>query len=106
MSNNFQPAVKCPHCGVTRHPEVSGWGGEFSTRTHHCKSCGKDYVVILYATASTDLTCTTLNVNDLKRKIDHYKKSIIRMQAKLTEHNGEWAREFIRVEASSRGNQN
>ena len=103
---NFQPAVKCPHCGRTSHPAISGWGGTLSTRTKACHFCGKEYVLVVYSYADTDATVTPVRLNQMKRDIQLLKKRIAHEQGKIIVEGADLAGELIRVMASSKGRNN
>lgn len=106
MPDNFQPAVRCPHCGKPLHPAISGWGGTLSTRTHDCRHCGKEYILVVYSYADTDATVTPVKLNQMKKHIQLLKERIARKQMKLIDRAADLADEFIRVDASSGGRQN
>ena len=106
MDLNFQPAVKCPHCGKTSHPAISGWGGKVSTRVKGCHSCGKDYTLVVYAYADTNDTFTPQKLNEMKRYIKHLKERIAHEQGKLILRGADLADELVRVMASSKGRNN
>ena len=106
MDINFQPAVKCPYCGKTNRPAISGWGGTLSTRTKACKFCGKEYTLVVYSYADTDTTVTPVKVNMMKRDIQLIKERIAREQGKLINRAADLAEELISTMASSRGRQN
>ena len=103
---NFQPAVKCPHCGKTSHPAISGWGGTLSTRTKTCHFCEKEYVLVVYSYASTDNVVTPQRLNQMKRHIKSLKERIAHKQDKIIVEGADLADELIRVMASSGGRNN
>lgn len=103
---NFQPAVKCPHCGKTSRPAISGWGGTLSTRTKGCHHCGQEYTLVVYSYADTDGTVTPVRLNQMKRHIQLLKERIAREQLKLINESADLADELLLVMASSRGRQN
>jgi len=103
---NFQPAVKCPYCGKTSHPAISGWGGELSTRTKYCHYCKGEYRLLVYAFTDADTDNTTSIINSKKDRIKYLKQRIKEKLLKITNKEAEWAEEFIRVEASTGGKQN
>jgi len=100
------PGVKCPHCGKTNHPEISGWGGQMSTRTKFCRSCGGEYTLVVYSYADTDTTFTPTKLNQMKRDIKHLKERIAHQQGKIMLEGADLAEELTRVMASSGGRQN
>ena len=103
---NFQPAVKCPHCGKTSHPAISGWGGTLSTRTKYCHSCEKEFTLVVYAYASTDTVVTPVKLNQMKRHIQLLKDRIARAQMRLIDKSADLADELVLTMASSGGRQN
>ena len=105
MDLNFHPAVKCPHCGGTNRPAISGQGGQFNTRTKYCKHCEKDYTLVVYVEATTEVDAT-LQVSGLRSRISHYRERIYELRNKLTNKAAEFAEEYVMVEASTRGRQN
>ena len=102
---NFMPAVKCPHCGKTNRPAISGWGSTFNTRTKYCKYCEKEYTLVVYVESSTERDICR-DVNYYKGRIDYYRKRTYELVNKLTNKAAEYAEEFLRVESGSRGRQN
>lgn len=102
---NFMPAVKCPHCGHVNHPEISGWGGQFNTRTKGCRKCGKDYTLVVYAQATTEPDIS-MEVSSLENRIEDLRKKIYLRRQGLIERSELLARELITIEASLAGNQN
>lgn len=103
---NFMPAVKCPHCGKLAHPEISGWGGELSTRTKYCRSCEKEYRLLVYSFVDTEIDNTSCEINSKRSRIEYLKQRIREKLHKITNKEAEWAEEFMRVEASTGGKQN
>jgi len=103
---NFMPAVHCPHCGRLAHPEISGWGGELSTRTKYCRFCQKEYRLLVYSFADTDIENTTSAINSNIDRIKYLKQRINEKLNKVVNKRAEWAEEFIRVDASTGGRQN
>lgn len=102
---NFQPMVKCPVCGHANHPEISGWGGSFNTRTKECRKCGAEYTLVVYTEATLERDIS-LDIVSLRSKIDHYRKRVYELRTKLVNKAAEWAKEYIRVKAGTGGNQN
>jgi len=105
-SYNFMPAVKCPYCGKLAHPQISGWGGELSTRTKYCRYCGQQYRLVVYATTDTEIQSTTAQVNSYLDRIDYLKQRIREKLNKVNNRCAEFAEEFLRVEMSVGGKQN
>ena len=106
MDLNFMPAVKCPHCGQLAHPEISGWGGELSTRIKCCRYCQREYRLVVHAFTDTEIESTTGQINSYKDRIKYLKQRIREKLEKVKNENAEWAEEFLRVEASTGGKQN
>ena len=105
--DNFNPAVKCPHCGKVNRPSISGWGREgLNNRQHTCKHCDEDYTVVVYVETSKDLKISDGHISAIKSKIKYQKVRIREMEQDLLNTNVEIAKEFIRVEASTGGKQN
>lgn len=67
--HDFQPTVKCPHCGKVQHPCISGYGGKLSTRFKDCKNCGKPYTVLVLTKASTNMNLATFKIRDMQNQI-------------------------------------
>ena len=105
MDLNFHPAVKCPHCGKTNRPAISGWGGQFNTRTKECKYCNKEYTLVVYTEGTTEIDIS-LQISNLRGKIDYFRKRTYEIRNKLINKTAELAQEYIRTEASTRGRQN
>ena len=104
---NFNPTIRCPHCGGVNRPSISGWGREgLNNRQHTCKYCEKDYVVIIYVETSKELEIADGHISSIKDKIKYQKARIREMEKGLINTDVEVAKEYIRVEASSGGNQN
>jgi len=103
---NFMPAVHCPYCGKLAHPEISGWGGELSTRTKYCRFCGQEYRLVVYATADKEIASTTAQINSYLDRIKYLKQRIREKLLKVNNRCAEWAEEFLRVEQSTGGRQN
>ena len=105
-SFNFQPAVKCPHCGKVNYPCISGFGGELSSRFKSCKYCQKEYTVLVLTVPTLDDSVTPTRLSQMKDHIEHLKERIAYKQGKLISHAADLAEEYIRTEASSNGRQN
>lgn len=106
MDSHFLPAVKCPHCGKVNHPEISGWGGELSTRYKVCRSCELEYVLLVYTTADVDVDNTPTRINSIKDRIRFLKQRIKEKRENIENQYASWAEEFIRTEALTGGKQN
>jgi hypothetical protein len=106
VNYNFLPAVHCPYCNTLAHPEISGWGGELSTRIKYCRRCGKEYRLVVYAFADTNTENTTCAINNKKERIKYLKQRIKEKLLGITNECSEWAEEYIRTEASTAGRQN
>jgi len=106
MNQNFQPIIKCPHCGRVAHPEISGWGGELSTRVKDCRHCGQVYRLLVYSFTDKEIDCTTGYINGKRSRIEYLKKRIREKLAKITNKEADWAEEFLRVNAICGGKQN
>lgn len=105
--DNFNPRVKCPYCGFVNKPSISGWGSEgMNTRLHNCKRCNNEYTVIIYTEASTDYKISAMHLSALRSKIEARKQQIKEMESGLVREATGLAKEYIRVEASTGGNQN
>lgn len=102
---NFMPAVKCPYCGKTNHPAISGWGGQFNTRTKYCRHCGEPYTFVVCADATTEPDIS-LAIATLGIKIDYLRQRTYECKNNLSNKYSDWAEEFLRVESGSRGKQN
>jgi len=102
---NFMPAVKCPHCGKTNHPEISGWGGRFNTRTKVCRHCGLDYTLVVYVEATLERD-VSLKVCLYRDKVAYYRGRTYELLNRLMNKAAEYAEEFIRVQSSVGGRQN
>lgn len=73
---NFLPAIKCPYCNKLNHPEISGFGGELSTRIKFCRHCEKEYRLLVYSFADKDINNTTYAINNKRKRIEYLKKRI------------------------------
>lgn len=105
--DNFNPTIRCPHCGGFNRPSISGWGREgLNNRLHTCKHCGKEYTVVIYVETSTDYKISDMHLSALKSRIEARKDQIKAAESGLVSRAEGLARELIRVEASSRGSQN
>lgn len=105
--DSFNPRVECPYCGFTNQPSITGWGGEgLNTRLHNCKRCGKEYTVVIYTEASTDYEISAMHLSALRSKIEARKEQIKEMESGLVSEATGLAKEYIRVESSTGGNQN
>lgn len=105
--DNFNPTVRCPHCGGVNRPSISGWGRTGLNNRHAtCKHCGEDYVVVVYVEVSKDLQISDGHISAIKSKIKYQKDRIREMEQSLINTNVEVAKEYIRVEASTYGKQN
>ena len=102
---NFMPAVKCPHCGKTNHPEISGWGGRFNTRTKVCRHCSLEYTLVVYAEATLEKD-VSMGVRRYRDKIAYYRGRTYELLNRLVNKTAEYAEEFIRVQSSVGGGQN
>ena len=104
---NFNPTIKCPHCGGVNRPSISGWGrAGLNNRQHTCKHCNEDYTVVVYVEASKNLEISDGHISAIKSKIKYQKARIKEMEQGLVNDSVEVAKEFIRVEASTYGKQN
>ena len=104
---NFQPTVKCPFCGKPNRPTISGWGREgLNMREKTCKHCQQTYSVVLYVTTDKDLDIVDGTITGIQSRIDHLKKRTRELKQGLLDKHAEWAEEYIRTEASTRGRQN
>ena len=103
--HNFMPAVKCPHCGKTNHPEISGWGGRFNTRAKMCRHCSLEYTLVVYAEATLEKD-VSMEVRRYRDKIAYYRRRTYELLNKLASRMAEYAEEFIRVQSSVGGRQN
>ncbi|MBA7499221.1 hypothetical protein ES704_01961 [subsurface metagenome] len=103
---NFMPAVKCPHCGKLAHPEISGWGGELSTRVKYCRYCQQEYRLVVFSFTDKEIDSTTCRINSEIDRIKYLKQRIKEKLNNIANKSAEWAEEFIRVEASTGGKQN
>jgi len=107
VMDNFNPTIKCPHCGQVNRPSISGWGREgLNNRQHTCKHCNKDYTVVVYVETSTDYKISDMHIRGLKSRIEARKEQIREMESGLVSEATGLAREYIRVEASTGGSQN
>ena len=104
---NFNPTIRCPHCGGVNRPSISGWGREgLNNRRHTCKHCEKDYTVVVYVETSKDLDITDGHISTIKDQIKYQKSRIKEMEKGLINTSVEIAKEYIRIEASTGGKQN
>lgn len=105
--DNFNPTVRCPHCGGTNRPSISGWGREgLNNRTHQCKHCKEEYTVVVYVETSTDYKISDMHISAIKSRIEVRKEQIKEMESNLISEATSLAKEYIRVEASTCGSQN
>ncbi len=105
--DNFNPAVKCPHCKGINKPSISGWGREgLNNRLHQCKHCEKEYVVVVYVETTTDYKISDMHIRGMKSRIEARKEQIREMESELVSKATGLAKEYIRVEASTGGRQN
>jgi len=105
--DNFNPTIRCPHCGGVNRPSISGWGREgLNNRLHNCKNCGEEYTVVIYVETSTDYKISDMHISALKSRIEVRKEQIKAMESGLVSQAAAFAKEYIRVEASTGGNQN
>jgi len=102
---NFMPAIKCPHCGKTNHPEISGWGGRFNTRSKVCRHCGLEYTLVVYAEATLEKD-VSMSVRQYRDRIAYYRRRAYELLNKLINKAADYADEFIRIESSTGGRQN
>lgn len=104
---NFQPTVRCPHCNKVNRPTLSGWGREeLNIRYKTCKHCLQDYSVIIYVTTDISLEITDGHISSIKSRIKYLKERTYELKNKLLNQQAEWAEEYIRTEALTRGRQN
>lgn len=103
---NFMPAVKCPYCGKLAHPEISGWGGELSTRTKYCRFCEQEYRLVVYSFADKEVGVTSGLIHSYEDRIKYLKQRIFEKLNKVRNKNAEWAEEFLRVEQATGGRNN
>ena len=104
---NFNPTVRCPHCGGVNRPSISGWGRQgLNNRQHMCKHCQKEYTVVVYVETSTDYKISDMHISALKSRIKTRKEQIKEMESGLVSEANGLAREYLRVEASAGGRQN
>ena len=107
LTENFNPTVRCPRCRGFNRPSISGWGREgVNGRRHMCKHCKQEYTVVCYVETDIDYKISDGHLSALKSRIEIGKKVIRDLEAKRVNENRELAKEIIRLEASSRGNQN
>ena len=105
--DNFNPAVKCPHCRGVNKPSISGWGREgLNNRLHNCKHCKKEYTVIIYVETSTNYKISDMHIRAMRSHIETRKEQIKEMESGLVKEATGLAKEYIRVEASTGGTQN
>lgn len=103
---NFMPAVRCPHCGKLAHPEISGWGGELSTRIKFCRYCGQEYRLVVYSFADKEVGVTTGLIHSYEDRIEYLKQRMREKLEGVRNREAEWAEEFLRIEMSTGGQQN
>ncbi|KKK48760.1 hypothetical protein LCGC14_3141890 [marine sediment metagenome] len=104
---NFNPTVRCPYCRGVNRPSISGWGRVgLNNRSHTCKHCEKDYVVVIYVETSKELEIVDGHISNIKGKIKYQKARTREIEKGLINTGVEVAKEYIRVEASSGGNRN
>jgi hypothetical protein len=101
---NFQPSVKCPHCGKRQNPCISGFGGELSTRTKLCHFCQKEYRLVTYSFTDKDTENTTCAINSKLKRIEYLKKKIYNLLNNITDKTEEFAKEYLRIEALKNNN--
>lgn len=71
---NFMPTCKCPHCGATIHPAISGWGREgLNIRFKWCYHCNQEYKVIAYIETVTN-EIDDCQIRELKERIKDARK--------------------------------
>lgn len=105
--DSFNPVVRCPHCNGVNRPSITGWGREgLNNRLHQCKHCGEEYTVVCYVESSTDHKISDMHLSAIKSKIKYQKNRIKEMEQGLINTSVEVAKEYIRLEASTGGNQN
>ena len=105
--DNFNPTVRCPHCGGINKPSISGWGRKgLNSRLHQCKHCLEDYVVLIYVETSTDYKVSDMHIRAIKSRIEARIEQIKEMESGLVGEATALAKEYLRVEASTGGNQN
>jgi len=104
---NFNPNVKCPHCGAHCTPSVSGFGRTgLNVREHNCRSCEKDYKVLVYVEASTENVPTDAAMSAIQHRIQWMKQRIRSRKASLVSSVEGLADELVKTEASTCGRQN
>jgi len=107
MNYNFNPTLHCPYCNGVNRPSISGWGREgLNIRHHICKHCLEAYSAVIYAEASKGVELTDGSISSIKSKIKYLKQRTKEIKGDLTNTHAEWAEEFIRTAASTRGMQN
>lgn len=99
--NSFNPAVKCPHCGKTNKPSITGWGREgLNGRLHVCKHCNAEYTVICFVETNKDYKISDIHLSAIKSRIKVKIEAIINMEIGLVNINEKFAKEYMRLEAS------
>jgi len=106
-SINFNPNIKCPHCGAHNTPSVSGFGRTgLNVREHNCRSCGKDYKVLIVVEATTEDIPTDISLASIQHSVQRMKQRIQSRKASLVSNIEGFADELVRTEASTCGRQN
>ncbi len=105
--DSFNPTVRCPYCQGVNRPSITGWGREgLNNRIHDCKHCSKSYIVVAYVETSKELDIADGYISNIRSKIKFLKRGIKEMKLGLLNTRAEFAKEYIRREASTAGKQN